>query len=103
MAISKEDNHDVSKAFGKAIAKKIGRVTRDRYKSGGLSAGQRIERSLKDEKAGNVKKLDVKSKTIGTHNSSVTTKRGIGKVTLNKHPNWSVSDYRQHYKQNNKY
>jgi hypothetical protein len=47
------------------------------------------------------RKLTVKSNTLGTHHSTVTTKRGKGHIKLNAMPHWSSEDFKEARKQRN--
>lgn len=124
MAISKEDNHDVAKHLGKALAKKVSKVTDDSkmrkhtfagtgskkwtdQEAKGISKLVRA-RGEKEMAEGRAAKIPAKNKSIGTYYSTLGPKTDNGfkperKVKMNKTPHWGVQDFREARNQNSKY
>lgn len=94
MALSNEDKKDVKGAFGKAIANKVSKVTRDRALPGS-GRTQEIANRIKakyDKSSGQTRKLPVKQ-TAGDLKFESYTMKNKGNPRRTIHSSGTHSDY----------
>jgi hypothetical protein len=107
MAINNEDKGDIKKHLGKALANKVAKVTEDSRMKTYIDRKYDIQdraimaehKAKKDKENNRTRKVPVESKTIGTHYSSITSKRGKGHLKMNKTPHWGVEDFKLNSRQ----